>query len=191
MSRLGGIRIALWIAVSVVAAAGPASAQTPASRGTMDTAISVGQTVVVDMKNSEHHKGQVVAVSPVTLQLGRLKETIAASDISSIRIRDRDPVADGAKRGAVLGALAGAVIGYFVSAQGCHDGRHECAQANSGGGVMGAAGGLALGALTGAILDERHAQERVVWQAPQTTARPGARPMTTARRAGAHLTIRW
>jgi hypothetical protein len=56
---------------------------------------------------------------------------------------------------------------------------------------MGAAGGLALGALTGAILDERHAKERVVWQAPQTIARPGAKPMTTARGAGAHLTIRW
>ena len=191
MSRLGHLGIAFWIAVSAVAVVGRASAQTAASQATMDTAISVGQFVVVDTKDNERHKGEVVAVSSGALRLGRLKETIAASDISSIKVRDRDPVGDGVKRGAVLGALSGAVIGYFVSAQGCDGGRNECVQANLGWGVMGMFGGLAIGAVGGGILDETHTQERLVWPAPRTAARFVVTPVATPRVAGAHVTIRW
>ena len=179
--------------VLLVPAAGLAQSATP----TIDTVISSGKRVTIETREGKSIKGTVFTVSPTTMELvaGGRKRSIAAGDISTIRIRYRDPLADGAKHGAIAGAIAGAVFGAVVGVTTCGD--HDAfLNFCSGGGflvIMGGSSlyGLGIGAATGLLGDSLLSSSRMVYRAPSTSAKFVVSPLGVRSGAGARVTFAW
>jgi hypothetical protein len=174
-----------------------AAAQTqPAPAASIETAVSIGKNVEVNIRPGRTLKGRVFAVSPTTLDLmtsGR-KETIAVADIWMVQMEYRDRLTDGAKKGALTGLVIGAGLGVLMVASSC-GGRDFLDFCTAGGFLLWPSliGGYAagIGAAAGLIGDALQSSTHIVWHAPTTSSRVSVGLLTGAGRTGARVVISW
>jgi hypothetical protein len=175
-----------------------AAAQTPAvTASTIEAAVSFGNTVEISTKDGLTRKGQLFSVSATTLELmaGTRKETIAAADISLIRLNYRDSIKDGAKKGALTGLVLGAGLGLVLVASTC-GGDDDWFNFCSPGGFLlfpslFGGWGAGFGAVAGLIGDSARSSSRIVWRAPATDSRVAFRLVARQGTTGARVVISW
>src|SRR6187401_2047576 len=94
-----------------------------ATAQSIDEVVHPGRVVRVDDRDGHTVTGKILRVSAQTLELmvGNHKETIPAGQIWSIKIQYKDPVTDGAWKGALLGLALGAGLGVIGAISTCGD----------------------------------------------------------------------
>ena len=187
------------LVLAAVIAGGPfvpsaAAAQEPAPP--VSSAVSAGQKVLLNLKSGMTRDGVVWSSSANAIELmkdGR-RETVAATDISTITLVYRDPISDGAKKGALYGLAIGAALGVVGVLPAC---REEdsfldlCSPIGFllFGGIFGGFG-TGIGAAAGVIGDAYRLSSREVWRA-SGSSRFSVSALAGPGRAGGKLTIRW
>jgi hypothetical protein len=173
-----------------------ASCGRTAAAQSIDEVVGPGRSVRVDDRDGNILSGKVFSVSAqaLVLMVGDQKETISVGRIWSIRTRYKDPVSDGARKGALFGLAVGAGLGIFGAISTCGDEPSFVNFCSGGEGalltaVLGAYG-AGIGAATGLIGDALLPSYRVVWRAPLTSKIAFSLTPVT-RGTGAVFNVRW
>ena len=171
------------LAVFVILAAGPASAQTIAnSFEELQTVLQKGQTVIVTDASGQRVKGKVSDVSRSSLVvLIPDARTFTEGTVTEIR-----SAAGSLRRGALMGVGVGAGLGAAVVLAKCRNGP-DCSYAlKVGAGYAGL--GVAIGAGIGAMLSKGG---RVVYRSRQHTRSLILSPLLGKDRQGALVSVRF
>ena len=167
-----------------------------AAAQSIDEVVHPGRVVRVDDRDGHTVTGKIFRVSAQTLELmvGNHKEIIPAGQIWSIKIQYKDPVTDGAWKGALLGLALGAGLGVIGAISTCGDEGQfidfcSVGEATMVAAVFGAYG-AGIGAATGLIGDALLPSYRVVWRAP-VTSKIGFSVTRLSRSTGAAFSFRW
>jgi len=167
-NRCSGLRVLLGI-LAIACCGRTATAQS------IDEVVGPGRVVRIDDRDGNIRTGKVFSVSAqaLVLMVGDRKETISVGRIWSIRMVYRDPVSDGAWKGALVGLAVGAGLGVMGAISTCGDHAGIIDLCSGGDAVVVAAVfgayGAGIGAAAGLIGDALHPSYRTVWRAPVTT----------------------
>jgi len=140
--------------------------------------------------------GKVFRVSAQTLELmvGSHTETIPVGRIWSVRVQYKDPISDGARKGALTGLAIGAALGVIAAISTCGDEGQFIDFCSGGGaamvGAVAGAYGAGIGAAAGLIGDALQPSYRVVWRAP-VTSKISFSVTRFPRATGAVFSFRW
>jgi hypothetical protein len=181
-----GRAIAIGMSVLVLGAS-PALAQV----ATMPD-VKPGQNVWATRTDGATIKGKVIAIATTGLEL-KDDERVTSLPIADIyQIEERDPLKNGAVKGAGLGAIAGAVGGYLGLLSGCITSNADrCNHGPTGFVVMSALSGAGLGALLGAGIDRGIEGRRLLYHRSWSAATLTIAPAVSVHGAGAGLSVRW
>jgi hypothetical protein len=162
----------------------------------VDAAVRAGDTVWVETRDGQRHKGRVSSVTAtrLALQIDRRDTEFPATDIRSITRKDRDGIGDGAGRGALYGLLAGTALGVIAVLSDCdNDGAGSvCSPGGVAvlGGLFGSFG-AGVGAGLGLVVDALRTSPREVWRAPGISPTVPGVPSVGRRAMGVRLVVRW
>jgi hypothetical protein len=167
-----------------------------AAAQSIDEVVHPGRVVRVDDRDGHILTGKVFRVSAQTLELmvGGHTETIPVGRIWSVRVQYKDPISDGARKGALTGLVIGAAFGVIGAMSTCGEQPQFINLCSAGDATVVAAVfgayGAGIGAASGLIGDALLPSYRVVWRAP-VTSKIAFSVTRLPRGTGAALSFRW
>lgn len=163
--------------------------------------VAIGQKVSVTTTDGKIVKGQVLRLSPTTLDIGKgevLTTSLAMADVQ--RVQATDSVKNGIIKGAVSLGLAGFLVGSFADASNAVGdvfgsffvvllGGEPPPVKNTHHNLTGAVAGIAVGGLLGYALDA--GKERTIFERGTLGMSVAVRPIVSAEGKGVGVQVRW
>ena len=189
--------LAVMLALPLRAAAQLSNAEAPI----VSLPVVVGQKVSVTTANGKTIKGQVLSLSPTTLDLGKGEVVTTSLAIEDVRrLQSPDSVKNGIIKGAIGMGLAGLLVGSIS------DGMQATGEvfgsfflALLGGEpepippthhyLTGAIAGVAIGALVGYAMDAGN--EKIIFERGKNGTSVGVRPIVSNAGKGVGVQVRW
>lgn len=170
----------------------PAAAQLPSAGAPGgNIPIAIGQRVTVTTADGRKVKGQVLGLSPTTLDIGKgdvLSTSLGITDV--LRVQVADSVTNGVIIGALSLGLVGAAYGLFGDAT--TDLVSIIGTGKSAGTdytLIGTLAGAGLGALVGYALDA--GKEKTVYERGTVGMSVAVRPIVSNAGKGVGVSVRW
>ena len=163
--------------------------------------IAPGQKVLITTGDGRTTKGQVISLSPATVEIGEAGVTSTSLAVADVqRVQETDSVTNGVIKGALTLGLAGLIVGGLSDASSALTngfgnslvlllgGQPEpIKQSNHA--LTGAIAGVAVGSLLGYALDS--AKMKTLYEREDGGLAVAVRPIVSAAGKGVGVSVRW
>ena len=191
MTTNRGLIVVMSLALVMMRPA-PAAAQLSSRDGsTVSLPVAVGDKISVTTADGRRIKGQVLRLSPTTLDIGKHESVTTSLAIADVaRIQESDSV----NNGVMIGALSLGAVGAFWGLAGdtgtdLVSGVITGESAGTNYTLVGTLVGVSVGALVGYALDA--GKEKTIYERGTAGMSVAVQPIVSAAGKGVGLTLRW